>query len=358
MSEEVKHPLEALNAVKPLELYQPGNIDKVLEKIRMEVSGKAFDITTKKGRDEVASLAYKISRSKTFLDDVGKKLGEDAKKTLDAINAERRKVKDSLDALRDEVRKPLTDWEAAEESRIKGHTDAIEHIKNLGSTAELSWMSMTMDQLSNGREQVQTLTRNWEEFEGPAKEASEIALSKINLAITNLEQYQAQQAEIARLRAEAEERARKENEERIAREAADKARKEAEEAAAKEQERLKQQAEDERLKSERAAAESKAREEAAIREKEEAERKLKEAEAKAEREKQEAIERERQRVENERIAKEKAEREAAERMAKSEETHRAIVSAIVQEMNFEEVPVKHLVSAIAAGRIPNLKIEY
>lgn len=351
MSEEVKHPLEALNTVKPLELYNPGNIDLVLTKIRTEVSGKTFDVTTKKGRDEVASLAYKISRSKTFLDDVGKKLGEDAKKIVDSINAERRKVKESLDALRDEVRKPLTDWEAAEESRVKGHTDAIEHIKNLGATAELNWMSMTMDQLVNGREHVQTLTRNWEEFEGPAKEASEIALSKINIAISRLEQYQAQQAEIERLKTEAAERTRKENEERIAREAADKARKEAEEAAAKEQERLKQQAEEERLKAEKAASEAKAREEAAIREKEEAERKLKEAEAKAEREKQEAVERERLRVE-----KEEADRQ--ERMKKAVEVHQKIAHTLATTTGFQEAEMSHIVSLVAAGSIPHLKIEY
>jgi colicin import membrane protein len=44
-------------------------------------------------------------------------------------------VRDTLDQWRDEVRKPLTDWEAAEEARVKAHTDAITVLNELSRTA-------------------------------------------------------------------------------------------------------------------------------------------------------------------------------------------------------------------------------
>ena len=111
-------------------------VDPIIDRIQREVRAHAPDLTTKKGRDAIASLAHKVSKSKVALDDAGKALTEDAKKHIAAVDAARKKVRDTLDALRDECRKPLTDWEAAEERRIAACKAAIHGFIHHGMTGE------------------------------------------------------------------------------------------------------------------------------------------------------------------------------------------------------------------------------
>ena len=61
-----------------LEVYQKQNgLDPFLEQIKKEIDSFVPDVTTKKGRDAIASMAYKVAKSKTALDDVGKELVAD-----------------------------------------------------------------------------------------------------------------------------------------------------------------------------------------------------------------------------------------------------------------------------------------
>ncbi|MCW9157761.1 hypothetical protein N5I54_26990, partial [Klebsiella quasipneumoniae] len=76
------------------------------------------DVTTKKGRDAIASMAHKVARSKTYIDSAGKDLVAELKALPKQIDESRRVVRERLDALKDEVRRPLTEWEA-EQERIK-----------------------------------------------------------------------------------------------------------------------------------------------------------------------------------------------------------------------------------------------
>ena len=109
-------------------------IDPILARIEAEVRQHAPDLTTDKGRKAIASLAYKVSQSKTALDNAGKKLTEDQKRATDAVDAARKKIRDRLDALRDEARKPLTDWEAAEEARAERIKETLSDLRNHGIT--------------------------------------------------------------------------------------------------------------------------------------------------------------------------------------------------------------------------------
>lgn len=51
-----------------------GGIDPIIARIEAEVRSHVPDVTTKRGRDAIASLAYKVARSKTTLDEAGKSL--------------------------------------------------------------------------------------------------------------------------------------------------------------------------------------------------------------------------------------------------------------------------------------------
>ena len=95
------------------------SIDPYLAHIRAEIDSFVPDLTTKKGRDAIASMAYKVSQSKSALEAVGKALADEAKEIPKKIDATRKHVKDTLDSWRDEVRKPLDDWQAEQRANFR-----------------------------------------------------------------------------------------------------------------------------------------------------------------------------------------------------------------------------------------------
>ena len=73
------------------------------------------DLTTEKGRKEIASRAFRVAKTKTYLDDLGKEEVARLKELPKQIDAGRKALRDGLDQLRDEIRVALTDWEAEQE---------------------------------------------------------------------------------------------------------------------------------------------------------------------------------------------------------------------------------------------------
>lgn len=102
-----------------LVIFNGSGVDRFVGDIEDEVRGFVFDVSSAKGRKEIASMAHKVSRSKTALDSLGKNLVSDWKKKAKAVDQERKMLRDRLDALRDEVRRPLTDWEEAEAKKAE-----------------------------------------------------------------------------------------------------------------------------------------------------------------------------------------------------------------------------------------------
>lgn len=81
------------------------------------------------------------------------------------IDAERKRMRDTLDALADDVRRPLTEWEQAEDDRVRRHKDALEGITtlvvNCGETSDSLRSAIgAVDSIAIGPE--------WEEFEAEA----------------------------------------------------------------------------------------------------------------------------------------------------------------------------------------------
>nr|EKT9311315.1 hypothetical protein [Citrobacter freundii] len=98
-------------------------LDPIIEAIEKEARSLVPDVSTKKGRDAIASMAHKVARSKTYIDNAGKDLVAELKALPKQIDESRRIVRERLDALKDEVRRPLTEWEA-EQERIKAEEAA------------------------------------------------------------------------------------------------------------------------------------------------------------------------------------------------------------------------------------------
>lgn len=103
-------------------LYIPNGLDAYLEHIKASVN-ETPDLSTKKGRDRVASLAAQVSRSKTAVEKPGREYLKRLKEAVKPAEQEIKRFVDACDALRDETRLPLTEWEA-EQERLKAEEEA------------------------------------------------------------------------------------------------------------------------------------------------------------------------------------------------------------------------------------------
>ena len=338
--------LAVVETMTGAELFQPGAIDPILNRIKAEVRAIPIDISTDAGRKSVASLAYKVAKSKTFIDGVRKQLVEGEKKRLKLIDQEGARIWDELEALQKEVRQPLTDWENAEKSRVAAHESALAELVEAGDYTLSNWQTLPLDAMRERLAEVTASSYDWQEFLGRAKAAVVTTVAQIKDAIARREKMDAEREELARLREEQAKREQQEREERIAREA-----KEAAEAAAKRvAEEAARAAEVERQRIEREKFEAEARVKAA-------EARAEAAAAQAERDKAAAIVAERRRVEAEaqRVA---AEADARERnKAHAAKINREVRDAFVAHGLSEECAVA-AVKAIAMNAIPHTKISY
>lgn len=295
-------------------------IDEFLKKVEAEVDSHVPDLSTEKGRKAIASLAYKVSQTKSAAEKARLALTADLRARVDEVNDLGKVVTGKLEELRDKARKPLTEWEAIEDARVNKCKSDISLLKlALTYTADIG-----EQRLSENLNFVQSMVIEMPAFadfldEGRSAQAS--AIEHLTRQISVAKQLADQAAELARMKAEQAERDQAEAE-RVAKEAAAKAeqeRIEREEAEAQER----KAAEDERI---RIAAEQakKAAEEKAEKERQEAaalaeKNRLAEL-AKVEAEKQAEIERIQK---EERAAREAAEAESLRKQKEAEaETQR------------------------------------
>src|SRR5581483_1404453 len=201
--------LEPTTALAPATLFGSGQVETILAAIEKYVRAEVFDIATAEGRERIKSSAYKIARSKTTLDEIGKEHVAEIKKQSAAIDAERRTIRERLDALKDEVRGPLTAWEEAEANRISGHEAALVTI-----LSEMHAMA-TPRQLREHKADLEELAgRDWQEFGDRAVAAFNEAMPKLVARIEAAEQRERDQAELEALRKEKAEREARDERER------------------------------------------------------------------------------------------------------------------------------------------------
>lgn len=299
-------------------------LDPLIEAIEKEARSLVPDVTTKKGRDAIASMAHKVARSKTYIDNAGKDLVAELKALPKQIDESRRVVRERLDALKDEVRRPLTEWEAKQE-RIKAE-EAMNALH-----AEALAMNEEFDRQLAARiesDHEMALLMNDAFDREQADKAAEAERQRI-----------AHEEEIKRLAAAA-----------AAREVEQRAQREREEAAHREAV-LKAQAE--QAERDRIAAEQKAEadKKAAV----EAERRK--AQEEADRIRREAEQREQARLaEEKRKADEQARREADVKHRKAVGVE--VVKALMANTSLTRDQAIEVLTAVKDGRIPHTGISY
>ncbi len=318
-------------------------VQPFLDKIRKHIDAFSGDAVTKEGRAEIKSMAYKVSQSKTYLEGFGKACADEVKEIPRKIDRNRKLMKDTLDAWRDEVRKPLTEWEAADEARIKMHVAAIENLRRVvDEQKNPDGSPMTLDQMRSSLMVANAFKPDimaQQEFAVEYEHMNARLANVLRKAIPEREQAERDAAELAELRRHKEEREAKEAAENAAREAEERKRLEAE-AALKEAADLEAAA----ARAELEAAQRRERE--AMIAAEQAERRAAETEARIKREQEE---------EKRRAAEDQAKREANKRHRAN--IHKEAVDALCGK-GIDVTSAGRAIDLIASGRVPHVTIEY
>jgi len=331
--------------------------EKLYSKVKEAVDSHVPDLSTKGGRDAIASVAYKVARTKTALVKQGKALTENWREQTKKVNAACNTIEERLDKLKEDVRRPLTEWEEAEEKRVSDHQKALRHLVEF-SEVGFGRSSADIRQMITEVEAMAVCELAWEEFTAQASVAKQNALDTLNMLLVTAEKQEADALELERLRAAQIERERQDAE-RIA----------AEQAANAEADRV----ERERLAEEQRKADiAKAAHEAAAKAEQEAAAKLAAAEqaakdaeeraaraiadAKAEADRKAAAERKRIADEQAAAAEEQRRRDADKEHRKT--VNQSIVAELVECAGITTDQAQKIVVHMVSGLVPNVTLKY
>ncbi len=366
-------------------IYVAGGLGQFFDAVKAEVTTEVPDLTTVKGRARIASLAATVSKSKKAVETPGRDYLKRLKEMPKVVEAELREFVDAMDALRDETRKPLTDWEAAEAAKkreIEAWVGELRLDPLTISTADSEYLKISI-----GAFEGIVIDGEWlGDYEAEALRLKADTLEALRAALVKREQYEAEQAELVRLRAEAEAQAQRDRDAEIARVAAERARVEAEQRAQAERDaaaRREQELLDQAAATQRAAAQAALDAEAAAERQRlqlelqaeqartaaaQAEASRVAAEQRAEQDRLSAIRRQEEAVEQARLAEVARANAAADEILRQQQERQADVahkSKILGEakqaligMNISEELAKAIVLKIARGEVPNVTIQF
>ncbi|MDQ5602263.1 hypothetical protein RCE97_20540 [Klebsiella pneumoniae] len=339
-------------------IYVENGLDSFLEKIRAGVN-EVPDLSTAKGRARIASLAAQVSRSKTAVEKPGRDYLKRLKEQPKVVEAELRRFVTECDQLRDEVRRPLTEWEDAEKARTEALQQRLVDLRALADVIDTAGNYLPSADIQARILEAKSvvLDDSWQERAAEAGVAKDSTIQQLEASLVIAQKREHEAAELDRLRKEAEEKARLEREENIRREAAEQAKRDAEAKAQAEINAAARRESEARAATERAEREK-------IEAQQKAEREAKAAAEKAEQEKNAAIAAERRRqeeAESARLAEQKRIAEEEARRAADKEHRRSInrqaIADLIESGLTQEMAEKALI-AIASGKVSAVSIKY
>lgn len=242
------------------------NLDEVYGHIEKMAKGLVADVATKEGISQIKSCARQIASAKTKIDNLGKHVVAELKELPKIIDANRRNFRERMEALQDEIRRPVTEIESRE--------DEIDRIKAVHQQL-IDADSATIRQNIESVKAIALTAEKWKESLEKATKAVTGEINALETMLKAAEKREDEARELEELRKKQEEAERIIREQKIKEEAERKAREEAEARAAAEKARLereKEEAERKAAEAERAAQEAREREEAARKSKESMER--------------------------------------------------------------------------------------
>lgn len=175
--------------------------DEFYAKVEAEVSKVGTDVSTAKARDEIRAAAHKVARTKTAIDKAGLGLTEEWRRNTAKVNDARSAIKTRLDALRDQVRKPLTDWEAAEAAReadVKAKLQDIEDSAVVSLEDTVETVELRLQRIGG----IEITDDHFGDYAAAARAQRERTLETLRAAVARLRKEAEERAELEKLRAE------------------------------------------------------------------------------------------------------------------------------------------------------------
>lgn len=219
------------------------NLDGLYNVVETKARALVADVTTKEGVSQIKSTARQIASIKKRVDDIGKDVVAELKDLPKQIDANRKKWREDMEALQDEIRKPVTE--------IENRQAEIEEIRAthgkmaLSGSEEIKAAIETLDK-------IELTGDKWKESLEDATAAVTAEKGALEVMLNAALKKEAEARELEELRKKQEEAERIIREQKIREEAERKAREEAEARAAAEKARL----EREKADAERKAAEA------------------------------------------------------------------------------------------------------
>jgi len=319
------------------EVTEFNEFESQLAEFKNKYDNIIYDLTIPEDEKQARSDRLTIGKVIANLDRKHKELKAPLKEKVDLIDGERKRIKDDLLNVQDKIK-----------SQIQSHEDAIQaHAEKLQAMVESIYdYAEFADPPTSDRiaERIELLKKididdTYEHRKADATLAHVDTMKKLVTMLADRVQYEEDQAELERLRVEAEARAQKDREDAI--------RKEAAEAEKAEQEKIRLEAE---KRAERALKEAQ----------EESDRKAKEAEERGRKEAEAAhAKREQERIEAERKAEEAKAKEAAkkEKQVHRNKIHKEAKQSFIDN-GFTEEQATEAVTLIKEGKIKNVNIIY
>lgn len=337
-----------------------------------------YDMTDKKQEKQARSDRLAIGKVVAELDRVHAAVKAPLLEQVRILDGERKRIKDDLQAVQGGIKRQIEEHEAkiqAVEDALIARVDAI-------SAMAVFESDPTSDDVMKRILQLKKLVvdDSFAHYQAKAETARQAANTVLSALYDKVAQAESDAAELERLRQDAAERERTDREARIAAEAAEKATRDAEEKAERERqaraeadriarethERALRQAREAEERAKQQAVEAAAR---AEEERQRAERQSAEAAERAEREKREAVARAEADARRQAEAAEKARLEAIElerrerEAREADQAHRdavdnAAIEVLVTLCSLTPSAAKAIVTAIASGLVPAIKIEY
>lgn len=219
------------------------NLDGLYNVVQAKARALVADVTTADGVSKIKSTARQIASIKKRVDDIGKDVVAELKDLPKQIDANRKKWREDMEALQEEIRKPVTE--------IENRQAEIEEIRATHGKLVLSG-SEEIKAAIESLEKIELTGDKWKESLEDATAAVTAEKGALEVMLNAALKKEAEARELEELRKKQEEAERIIREQKIREEAERKARAEAEARAAAEKARL----EREKAEAERKAAEA------------------------------------------------------------------------------------------------------
>lgn len=241
---EEDYSVTVVNKASLLSFFKEGaNLDAIYNVVQAKARALVADVTTADGVSKIKSTARQIASIKKRVDDIGKDVVAELKDLPKQIDANRKKWREDMEALQEEIRRPVTE--------IENRQAEIEEIRATHGKLALSG-SEEIKAAIEMLDKIELTGDKWKESLEDATAAVTAEKGALEVMLNAALKKEAEARELEELRKKQEEAERIIREQKIREEAERKAREEAEARAAAEKARL----EREKAEAERKAAEA------------------------------------------------------------------------------------------------------